>query len=225
MDRQSNIKPDQTVGPSVSQCLSRLLYFFSSSFVLSHRNGKNGSFLQLSTNLTMKISQSPLQFLLLLILACHTIMIQSILSTRTRGYYSLSPALTRISWGRAHHLSPSSSSSWSSAIFMSTQQQPQHAGETRTLAPGSHVSEMEIKKSRFLGHAKHVETWEEAQAYINEVKLEHPKARHWCYGFQCGVNPVSERCSDDGEPTGTAGSPILGTCCVLFEFETQPVVC
>lgn len=82
---------------------------------------------------------------------------------------------------------------------------------TRTLAPGSHVSEMEVKKSRFLGYATHAETWQEAASYIESIKVEHPKARHWCYGFQCGVNPVSERCSDDGEPTGTAGLPILGT--------------
>lgn len=67
-----------------------------------------------------------------------------------------------------------------------------------------------MKKSRFLGYAKHAENWNEALAYIEEVKAEHPKGRHWCYGFQCGVNPVSERCSDDGEPTGTAGLPILG---------------
>ena len=81
---------------------------------------------------------------------------------------------------------------------------------SRTLAPGSHVSEMEVKKSRFLGYAKHVENWAEATSYIDQVKEEHPKARHWCYGFQCGVNPITERCSDDGEPTGTAGAPILG---------------
>jgi hypothetical protein len=82
---------------------------------------------------------------------------------------------------------------------------------SRTLAPGSHVSELEVKKSRFLGYAKHVENWAEATSYIDQVKTEHPKARHWCYGLQCGVNSVTERCSDDGEPTGTAGLPILGT--------------
>jgi len=81
---------------------------------------------------------------------------------------------------------------------------------SRTLAPGSHISEIEIKKSRFLGYAKHVENWAEATSYIDQIKEEHPKARHWCYGFQCGVNPITERCSDDGEPTGTAGLPILG---------------
>ena len=94
-----------------------------------------------------------------------------------------------------------------STIFSSTD-------ASRTLAPGSHTSEMEVKKSRFLGYAKHAENWNEALAYIEEVKAEHPKGRHWCYGFQCGMNPVSERCSDDGEPTGTAGVPILGKSCI-----------
>ena len=88
-------------------------------------------------------------------------------------------------------------------LFMSTQIQ-------RTLAEGSHESEIEVKKSRFIGYAKHAESWDAAQTYINEIKALHPKARHWCYAFRCGVNPVSERCSDDGEPTGTAGQPILG---------------
>jgi hypothetical protein len=45
--------------------------------------------------------------------------------------------------------------------------------------------------------------------HIHEIKALHPKARHWCYGACFGLNPVSERCSDDGEPTGTAGQPIL----------------
>eukprot|EP00980_Cylindrotheca_fusiformis_P026039 scaffold15259_cov122-Cylindrotheca_fusiformis.AAC.5 len=88
------------------------------------------------------------------------------------------------------------------ALFMSTEAQ-------RTIAEGSHNSEMEVKKSRFIGYAKHAETWDEAQQYIQEVKSLHPKARHWCYGACFGANPVSERCSDDGEPTGTAGQPIL----------------
>ena len=81
----------------------------------------------------------------------------------------------------------------------------------RTVGPGSHVSEIEIKRSRFLGHAKNVDSWEDAKKYIDEVKQAHPKARHWCFGFQCGTNPVTERSSDDGEPTGTAGAPIIGT--------------
>jgi uncharacterized YigZ family protein len=79
-----------------------------------------------------------------------------------------------------------------------------------TLEEGSHSSELIVKKSQFLGYAKHAETWKEAQQYLEEVRLEHPKARHICFGFVAGINPLIERCSDGGEPTGTAGSPILG---------------
>mmetsp|Transcript_32197 Transcript_32197/g.48947 ORF Transcript_32197/g.48947 Transcript_32197/m.48947 type:complete len:258 (+) Transcript_32197:209-982(+) len=80
---------------------------------------------------------------------------------------------------------------------------------TTTLDSGSHQAEIEIKKSRFIGYAKHVETWRDAQSYLEYVHGEHPKARHVCFGFVAGSNPVQERCSDDGEPTGTAGLPIL----------------
>lgn len=81
---------------------------------------------------------------------------------------------------------------------------------TRTLQTGSHEADMEVKKSKFLGYAQHVETWKEAQDYLQDITMEHPKARHVCFGFVAGSNPVQERCSDDGEPTGTAGLPILG---------------
>lgn len=83
-------------------------------------------------------------------------------------------------------------------------------GAQKTLASGSHQAEMVVKKSQFIGYAQHVETWKEAQAYIDSIKRAQPKARHWCYGFRAGTDPVTERCSDDGEPTGTAGLPILG---------------
>lgn len=86
---------------------------------------------------------------------------------------------------------------------------------------------MEVKKSRFIGYAQHVESWDEAQECIASIKAEHPKARHWCFGLRCGDNPPTERCSDDGEPTGTAGVPILGaiagedlsdTLCVVVRY-------
>lgn len=85
------------------------------------------------------------------------------------------------------------------------------ASEThQTLKSGIHVAEIEIKKSRFVGYALHTETWSNARDFLeNVVKVEHPKARHWCYGVTLGVDPVNERCCDDGEPTGTAGQPIL----------------
>lgn len=78
---------------------------------------------------------------------------------------------------------------------------------TQTLGPGSHVAELEVKKSRFIGYATHVDSWDDAVQYLESIrKQQHPKARHWCYGYVCGTN---ERSSDDGEPSGTAGVPIL----------------
>lgn len=111
--------------------------------------------------------------------------------------------------------------------FLCSNNAEEEAGCEKTLGKGSFSSEMEVKKSRFIGYAKHVKTWDDAQMYIEEVKAQHPKARHWCYGFRSGANPVNERCSDDGEPTGTAGAPILGairgedlsdTICVVVRY-------
>ena len=67
-----------------------------------------------------------------------------------------------------------------------------------------------IKRSHFIGVTKHCTTWESAQEFVDEIRAEHPKARHVCFAFVGGFNPKTERCSDDGEPTGTAGVPILG---------------
>ncbi|GAX14578.1 hypothetical protein FisN_6Lh356 [Fistulifera solaris] len=96
--------------------------------------------------------------------------------------------------------------------------------EIRTLAPGSRVTEYEMKKSRFLAYASHVDSWAEAQKYLEHIKKEHPKARHWCYGYRGGTDPVTERCSDDGEPTGTAGLPILGAIQGEFLSDTICIV-
>ena len=71
-------------------------------------------------------------------------------------------------------------------------------------------SEQIIKKSRFIGIASHCETWDDARDFIDRVRQDHPKSRHACFGFVAGSNPVQERSSDDGEPSGTAGQPILG---------------
>jgi hypothetical protein len=67
-----------------------------------------------------------------------------------------------------------------------------------------------IKKSHFIGVTKHCTAWESAQEFVKCIRSEHPKARHICFAFVGGFNPKTERCSDDGEPTGTAGVPILG---------------
>ena len=65
------------------------------------------------------------------------------------------------------------------------------------------------KKSRFIANIKSVETVEEAQVYIEEMKKKYWDARHKCSAFSVGTEQVTTRCSDDGEPSGTAGKPIL----------------
>ncbi len=72
-------------------------------------------------------------------------------------------------------------------------------------APGE--SEYVEKRSRFLGHVRPVETEDEARAFVAEMKKKYYDARHncWCYLLKDGP----ERYSDDGEPQGTAGIPML----------------
>lgn len=94
----------------------------------------------------------------------------------------------------------------------------------KTLEPGLHEAEMEVKKSRFIAYAQHVTSWEQAQSVIGEIRQLHPKARHWCVGFRSGSNPVNERSNDDGEPSGTAGAPILGAIRGLGLSDTLCVV-
>ena len=66
------------------------------------------------------------------------------------------------------------------------------------------------RKSEFIGQACHVEEQETAMAFVQEVRLQNPKARHVCYCAIWGPGGrTSERMSDDGEPSGTAGKPIL----------------
>lgn len=70
-------------------------------------------------------------------------------------------------------------------------------------------SEIEIKKSRFICSFKRVTTEEEAKTFIQAVKKEHWKANHNCSAFVIGDKSEIQRSSDDGEPSGTAGIPML----------------
>lgn len=65
------------------------------------------------------------------------------------------------------------------------------------------------KKSRFIANVFPVQNEEEALAHIEKIKKEYWDARHNCYGFVIGKNNEIQRFSDDGEPQGTAGKPIL----------------
>lgn len=70
-------------------------------------------------------------------------------------------------------------------------------------------SEIEIKKSRFICSFKRVTTEEEAKTFIQAIKKEHWKANHNCSAFVIGDQREIQRSSDDGEPSGTAGVPML----------------
>lgn len=80
-------------------------------------------------------------------------------------------------------------------------------------------SEFTEKRSRFITHLYKVETEAEARARIEEMKKKYYDARHncWCYRLRSGV----ERYSDDGEPQGTAGQPMLN----VFQREAVVDVC
>lgn len=69
--------------------------------------------------------------------------------------------------------------------------------------------EIEIKKSRFICHLKRVDDEEEAVAFIEAIKKEHNKATHNCSAYLIGDRDEVQRAHDDGEPSGTAGVPML----------------
>ncbi|WP_337012874.1 IMPACT family protein [Pantoea sp. AS142] len=72
-------------------------------------------------------------------------------------------------------------------------------------------SEQTIKKSRFITLLAHTQGAEEARAFVQQVKSEHPAARHHCWAWIAGAPDDSQQLgfSDDGEPSGTAGKPML----------------
>ena len=85
---------------------------------------------------------------------------------------------------------------------------------------GFGTGEYEDRRSRFIGYIEKVETEEEARKFIDEIKSKHYDARHncWCYI----INNGQMRYSDDGEPQGTAGQPMLA---VFEKKNISNVVC
>ena len=66
-----------------------------------------------------------------------------------------------------------------------------------------------INKSRFIGYAMPIETEEEALEFIEKIKTKHRDATHNVYAYVLGKDSNAQRFSDDGEPSGTAGIPVL----------------
>lgn len=82
-------------------------------------------------------------------------------------------------------------------------------------------SEVVVKKSRFIGQAAPCFSEQEASRFISNVKGEHPEATHNVYAYCIGIGDFAERASDDGEPRGTAGYPVLA---VIKKQNIQNVV-
>lgn len=70
-------------------------------------------------------------------------------------------------------------------------------------------SEIIIQKSRFLTYVNRAETEQQAQAFIDEIKSQHKSANHNCSAYMIGEHDSIQKANDDGEPSGTAGVPML----------------
>lgn len=86
------------------------------------------------------------------------------------------------------------------------------------LAPGVEVvTEIERKKSRFLTVMRRADSTEDAQSLVDSLRKEHHSARHHCSAWAIGHDRRIQRANDDGEPSGTAGTPMLEA---LTKFRT-----
>lgn len=74
---------------------------------------------------------------------------------------------------------------------------------------GPGENEIVIDRSRFIAHVARAETEEDAQAFIADIKKQHWSANHNCSAYMIGENNLIQKANDDGEPSGTAGVPML----------------
>ena len=70
-------------------------------------------------------------------------------------------------------------------------------------------SEIIIQKSRFITYINRAESEEEAHAFIDDIKSRHKSANHKCSAYMIGEHDTIQKANDDGEPSGTAGVPML----------------
>ena len=85
------------------------------------------------------------------------------------------------------------------------------SSDSYLIPAASAVTEEIIKKSRFISFIAHTPGRKSAQAFIQSIRQQHPEARHHCWAFIAGIPNDAQQWgfSDDGEPSGTAGKPIL----------------
>lgn len=82
--------------------------------------------------------------------------------------------------------------------------------DTYRTIKGERIGEYKEKGSKFIAYARAVFDENDVHAFLSEIKKLHPKARHHCYSYRLGLDKNNYRANDDGEPSGTAGRPILG---------------
>ena len=82
----------------------------------------------------------------------------------------------------------------------------------------NYFNQIEIERSKFLSYAIHIESEEQAKEEIAKIKKEHPKATHHCYAY---ILKDKQKSNDDGEPSGTAGIPILE---IIKQFDLENVL-
>jgi uncharacterized YigZ family protein len=75
---------------------------------------------------------------------------------------------------------------------------------------GATTGDFRDRGSKFLAYAYPVSTVQDVKDRVNALKKEHPKAVHHCFAFRLGTDGTQYRANDDGEPSGSAGKPILG---------------
>jgi len=72
------------------------------------------------------------------------------------------------------------------------------------------MAEFKDRGSRFIAYAYPIQTPDEVKGRLQQLKKEHAKAAHFCFAYRIGLDGLQFRASDDGEPSGSAGKPILG---------------
>ncbi len=87
-----------------------------------------------------------------------------------------------------------------------------------------YTSEKIIERSRFITYSAHVESEEQARAFLAQIRAEHSLATHVCYAFIADKLGNLQRFSDDGEPQGTAGMPMLEVLKAKGLYETAVAV-
>ena len=82
--------------------------------------------------------------------------------------------------------------------------------EFKTIETGAKDLVYKEKGSKFIGYAKYVQDSQEALSFFDTLKTQHQNANHCCYAYRLGPEGLETRANDDGEPSHSAGTPILG---------------